>query len=53
MVITEFPGEIVVVPVNRCIRVMKMLTSFKKPGKKQPARFSNEKPVSRIFYPLF
>jgi hypothetical protein len=27
-----FPKEIVVVPVNRCKRVMKMLTSFKKKG---------------------
>jgi len=26
---TRFPQEIVVVPVNRCIRVMKKLTSFK------------------------
>jgi hypothetical protein len=32
--LTGFPEEIVVVPVNQCIRVMKMLTSFKKQGKK-------------------
>jgi hypothetical protein len=32
--VTGFPGEIVAMPVNRCIRVMKMLTSFKKPGEK-------------------
>jgi hypothetical protein len=29
------PEEIVVLPVNRCIRVMKKLTPFKKMGQKQ------------------